>query len=257
MDKIISPTLQKTVAFYGDELVAIRDDGGQVFVSLRHMCQALGLNVQAQRRRIERHTVMQDGFMVAMMATIKGKRPSHVLRVDLVPLWLSGVDSSRVKDEIRAKLEQYQREAAKVLWEAFQEGRLSTEPIFDDLLQYDTPEVQAYKMIQGMLQLAKNQILIRAQIEDHEQRLEVIESHLGTPEQNVTPEQAMQISQAVKAVAHELGKRTKRNEYGGVYGELYRRFGVNSYKSLPANKFVDAMAWLNEWLQSIIDDSPF
>ena len=120
-------TLQKTVAFYGDELVAIRDDGGQVFVSLRHMCQALGLNVQAQRRRVERHTVMKDGFMVAMMATIKGKRPSHVLRVDLVPLWLSGVDASRVKDELRAKLEQYQREAAKVLWESFQDGRLSVD----------------------------------------------------------------------------------------------------------------------------------
>lgn len=67
----------------------------------------------------------------------------------------------------------------------------------------------------------------------------------------------MQISQAVKAVAHELGKRTKRNEYGGVYGELYRRYNINSYKILPKSKFEDALNWLNEWLQSMISDSPF
>ena len=33
------------------------------------------------------------------------------------------------------------------------------------------------------------------------------------------PEQASQISQAVKAVAMELSKQSGRNEYGGVYGE--------------------------------------
>ncbi|MCP5094319.1 MAG: hypothetical protein GY943_02070 [Chloroflexi bacterium] len=53
----------------------------------------------------------------------------------------------------------------------------------------------------------------------------LIEGQLGDTAHHITPEQAMQISQAVKAVAHELGKRSKRNEYGGVYGELYRRYG--------------------------------
>jgi hypothetical protein len=54
-----------------------------------------------------------------------------------------------------------------------------------------------------------------------------------------------------------LGKQTKRNEYGGVYGELYRRYGITSYKLLPAAKFEAAMKWLDEWLQSITGSTPF
>jgi hypothetical protein len=32
-----------------------------------------------------------------------------------------------------------------------------------------------------------------------------------------------------------------------VYGELYRRFGIASYKELPANQFDAAMDFLNDW----------
>lgn len=253
------PIEQKTVLFYDDELIAIRGSDGHVYVSIGQLCDALGLDRASQARRIRNNDILVDGYKGSVKLTYPdgGTQSSGVLRVDLIPLWLTGIRIKAVKNELKPKLKRFQREAAKVLWEAFQEGRLTTEPVFDDLLQYDTPEVQAYKMIQGMLQLAKNQILIRAQIEDHEQRLEVIESQLGDPDQHITPEQAMQISQGVKAIAHELGKRTKRNEYGGVYGELYRRFGINSYKSLPAKQFNAAMTWLNDWLQSIIDDTPF
>lgn len=79
----------------------------------------------------------------------------------------------------------------------------------------------------------------------------------GDPERFVTPDQVMQISQSVKAAAHKLGRRSARNEYGGVYGELYRRYGINSYKALPKGKFEDALNWLNEWLQSLVSDTLF
>jgi len=53
----------------------------------------------------------------------------------------------------------------------------------------------------------------------------------------VTEDQASQISQAVKAVALALGKASGCNEFGDAYGELYRKFGVASYKMLPARQF--------------------
>ncbi len=253
------PVEQKTVLFYDDELIAIRGSDGHVYVSIGQLCDALGLDRASQARRIRNNEILADGYKGSVNLTYPdgGTQPSGVLRVDLIPLWLTGIRLKVVKDEIKPKLKRFQREAAKTLWEAFREGRLTTEPIFDDLLQHDTPEVQAYKMIQGMLQLAKNQILIRARIEDHEQRLELIEGQLGHTDTLVTPDQAMQISQAVKSVAYELGKRSKRNEFGGVYGEMYRRYGINSYKALPKKKFESALGWLNDWLQTLIGDMPF
>jgi len=80
-------------------------------------------------------------------------------------------------------------------------------------------------------------------VSDLDERLHVLEEKLAPPEHAVTNAQASQISQAVKAVAIALGKQTKRNEFGGVYGELYRKFDVTGYKLVPAAKFEAVMAW--------------
>jgi hypothetical protein len=56
----------------------------------------------------------------------------------------------------------------------------------------------------------------------------------------------------------ELGKTTKRNEYGAIYGEVYRREGITSYKLLPAHRFETVMRWLAEWYKQVTDkDLPF
>jgi hypothetical protein len=87
--------------------------------------------------------------------------------------------------------------------------------------------------------------------------LETIEATLGDPGRHVSPDQASQISQAVKTVAIALGRQTKRNEFGAVYGELYRKFGITSYKQLPARRFQAAIDWLGEWHQNLTGDVPF
>jgi hypothetical protein len=117
--------------------------------------------------------------------------------------------------------------------------------------------VQAYQMAQAIVQLARNQILLEGRMSQAEYRLDTIEAQLGNPEKQVTPDQASQISQAVKAVALALGKKTKRNEFGACYGELYRRYGITSYKALPAHKFEDALNFLTEWHQNITTGVPF
>ncbi|MEZ4642091.1 MAG: phage antirepressor N-terminal domain-containing protein [Chloroflexota bacterium] len=267
----LTPIEQRTVSFYGDELTAIRASDGHIYVSVRHLCDALGLSRQAQVRRIKRDEVLVDGYKGgAIMAPPSatgvggGLQQAGLLRVDLVPLWLTGIRVSMVKEEIQAKLHRYKVEASRVLWEAFQEGRLTADPDFNALLTQNTPAVQAYQMLQAMARLARQQILLearqelqQAQLRDHEQRLESIEATLGDPGRTITPEQASQISQAVKAIALILSKRSGSNQYGSVYGELYRKFGITGYKLLPAHKFSEAITWLTEWHQSLVGEEPF
>ena len=263
--QVLQVVEQRSVQFLDDELIAVRAEDQHIYVSVRHLCSALGLNRRGQVQRIQRQAVLDAGHRKMEIATDGGPQGANMLRVDLVPLWLSGISTGRIKDEeIRSKLEQYQREAAKVLWEAFQEGRLTTDLSMDNLLQKDTPAAQAYRMAAAIMQMARQQLLLEAQLEshvtqlaDHEQRLEQVETILGDPKRHVSEAQATQVSQAVKAVAMALSKQTKRNEYGGVYGELYRRYEISSYKLLPVNKFDDAMAWLKEWLMGLTGESPF
>ena len=262
---------QKEVRFYDDSLIAVQAADGQVFVAVSQMCQVLGLNERSQRRRIQNHRILSNGFARGDISTPPspdgrggGRQEAGLLRVDLVPLWLAGIDVGKATEDVQPKLERFQLEAAKVLWEAFQEGRLTADPEFNALVESaaNTETVQAYQIAQAVMKLARQQILIEARlsgrldlhehkISDHDNRLEAIETSLTDSGRNVTPDQASQISQAVKAVALAQGKKSGRNEFGAVYGELYRREGVTSYKMIPARRFDQVMQWLTAWYQEL------
>ncbi len=257
MEKQLTTVEQKEVSFYEDELVAIRADDGHIYVSVRHLSDALGLNPTGQIRRIRRQAILDKACYKGYISTPGGPQAANWLRVDLVPLFITGLNTNSVREDIRPKLERFQEEGAKVLWEAFQQGRLTSSVSFDELLSKDTPAVKAYKQAMAILELARSQVMLEARLDDYGERLERIEAVLGDTGRFVTEDQASQISQAVKTVALKLGKKSGRNEYGAVYGELYRKFGVTGYKQLPASKFQQAMNWLNEWRDNIEGDLPF
>lgn len=259
---------QKLVKLYNDELLAVKAEDSQVYVSINQMCDALGIAAPMQRRRIRDHEILSEGYAFGSVLTEGGKQQAALLRVDLVPLWLIGIQINSVREDVRPKLKIFIQRAASVLAEAFQEGRLTADLSFDDLLNSGTPAAQAYKIAAAIMKMARQQLMLEAQLDthatqlaQHEQRLEEIESSLGDPRHFVTPDQAMQISQAIKVIATEIQKRTKQNEYGKIYGQLYRQFGITSYKQLPANKFDQAMNWLTDFYRQITgaigDDPPF
>ena len=250
--------VQKEVQFYDDRLTAVRADDDAIYVSITEVCGVLGLGAAAQRRRIEEHDVLGEGLARLTIETAGGPQSVYMLRHDLVPLWLAGVQGRAVREDVRPKLKQFQLRAAALLYEAFQEERLTADPAFDDLLRADSPAAQAYRMAQAMLQLARQQLLLEARLADagarldaHDVRLEQIESALGDRGRFITPEQASEISQAVKSIATALHKKSGRNEYGAIYGEFYRKFGIPSYRELPARRFDEAMRFLADWFAEV------
>ncbi|MEZ4645378.1 MAG: phage antirepressor N-terminal domain-containing protein [Chloroflexota bacterium] len=260
-ESALVPQLEKEVVFYED-MITIAVIAGEPYVPIRPITDALGLAYGSQYNRLQRDDVLARHVATIQMTAADGKQRSMVaLPLKMLPGWLFGIRAGHVKEELRTKVTRYREECFTVLWEAFQEGRLTADPGLDDLLATDSPAVQTYKMMLAMTQLARNQMLMEARLsgrlDQHEERLEQLEMQLGGADRSVTEAQAMQVSQAVKAIALELSKRSGRNEYGGVYGEFYRKFGITSYKLLPANKFQAAMDFLTEWHQSLVGDAPF
>lgn len=263
------PVEEKQVIFYEDELTAVlirEEEREEIFVPVRPIVEYLGLAWSGQYERIQRDTILTEAMrFVRVTRTNLGGNPNMVaLPLKFIPGFLFGITVNRVREELRERILRYQRECYDVLWEAFQDGRLTAEPEFSDLLDSDSPAAQAYKIAAAMMRMARQQLILEnrldhhtTRLDDYERRLEDVESTLGDPRRHITPDQASRISQAVKAVAMQLSKRSGRNEYGGVYGELYRRFGINSYKELPASRYDEAIDWLNDWLQTLISDSPF
>ncbi|MCP5098264.1 MAG: hypothetical protein GY943_22165, partial [Chloroflexi bacterium] len=265
--KAVVPVEQKTVVFYDDQITAVlieQDGKQQVYVPVRPLSDALGLAWSGQFERLGRDLVLSEvSISVRVTRTQDQAREMICLPLEYVNGWLFGIQANRVKTEVRERLLKYQRECYAVLHEAFQEGRLTADSPIDELLKTNSDAAEAYRMAAAIMKLARHQLLLEATQQQHGQRLDAHETRLEEIESAIAPgtavseDQASQISQAVKAVAMTLGKQTKRNEFGAVYGEVYRKFEVTSYKMVPKNKFDNVMKFLTEWHQSLVSDSPF
>ena len=80
-----------------------------------------------------------------------------------------------------------------------------------------------------------------------EQRLGAVERRIE-PADYLTDDPAAEMSQAVKGVAQLLTSRDpSKNHYQSVFGELYRRYRVSSYKRIRQDQFADVMRFLDDW----------
>ncbi|MFZ0548248.1 MAG: ORF6C domain-containing protein, partial [Candidatus Promineifilaceae bacterium] len=129
----------------------------------------------------------------------------------------------------------------------------------------DTPAVDAYKTALALVKLARNQVMLEARLSHHGERLDDLEKRLTNIEadmhddtRTIGEDEATQISQAVRAIGLTLTKTTGENQYGKVWGEFYRKFGVSKYRNLSLAKFGEAMKFLSDWYEQLTDESlPF
>jgi hypothetical protein len=263
------PIEQKQVDFYEDAITAVRLKDGRVFVPVRPIVESLGVDWNGQRRRINRDAVLSTKLATVDVTSTEGERQVRrgvlCLPLDYISGFLFGINASRVRGDLQAKVIQYQERCYQVLNEAFQEGQLTTDPSFDDLLKQASGDVvEAYQIAQAIMKLARNQIMLEVRLddhdhtlEDHSRRLETIEADMHQKDRYISESQAAQISQAVKSIAIAMGKKTGRNEFGATWGEFYRQFGIAKYRYLPVSKFDAALVWLSDFYQDLTGESPF
>lgn len=283
------PIEEREVNFYGDSITAALvdvEDTQQIYVPIRPLCEYLGLDWSAQYRRLKRDVVLSESLnSVAIMATQlpgvgKGRRELLCLPLELIPGWLFGIEATRIKVEQRDKIVRYQRECFKVLWEAFQADALNV----SDRVGFEagalpnestTPNstlMQIREMALAVAQLAEQQMVLEKKVDKtstlaltaHERLdkaalvVKELKERLGLVERKVAPQtlvsddQATEIMLAVKALAEHLGQHEPgKNYYQGVYQELYRRFGVHSYKSIRTEQLQSVMQFLEDWRKNI------
>jgi hypothetical protein len=124
------PIESKILDFYGDKITAALvevDDEQIVYVSLRPICEHLGLSWSAQLQRIRRDEVLNESLISVFITNTeigqrgKGRRELISLPLKLLPGWLFGLEANRVKPELKEKIIRYRRECYDVLWRAFKE----------------------------------------------------------------------------------------------------------------------------------------
>jgi hypothetical protein len=124
------------IDFHGHPLYTFEQDG-QVYVVMRPIADALGLEWSAQYRRIQRDDVLT---CVAIMATqiLPGDdqlREVMALPIDFMNGWLFGITASKIRPEYREPLIQYKRESYRVLYE-YWHGK-QTMPMIQSMKYWD------------------------------------------------------------------------------------------------------------------------
>lgn len=270
----------RSVAFHGDELIAVQQPDRTIFVQFGRLCENLGLNRSSQLRRIQRHEVLRTGLTVFVIETPGGVQPVQFLRVDLIPLWLSGLHASRVKDNIRDKLVRYQSEAAVVLWQAFKDEIVVSDTIaaapIDDVARQQLEQLAELgraitRMAEQQLDLQNRQQHVEIRLDSAARYMRAIETDLSrvstglegvdvrlavledrlVPGAAISEAQATEVSQRVKALAELLTQHdSAKNHYQAIFNELYRRFGVSSYKLIPQSRYASVLQFLEDWRAS-------
>jgi hypothetical protein len=237
---------QTRVSFYGEDIIALVDlDPNQIYVPVPALCDRLGLNAAAQERRIRQHAILDEGRRMLPVEVDGLVTRMACLRMDLVPLWLSGLSAADADPVVRERLVQMQREAASLLWQSFKPQGFSVEDALLPPRHEQSAAEQAYVAAAAMATLARHQLLVERTLDTAEL---VPEGH-GHPSQPPLADdpQAANLARAVRRIAQTLGERTRRNEYGGAYQGLHRQFGLSSYRRVHPSRLYEAMAWLERW----------
>lgn len=257
------PLEERSVNFYGDEVIAVLvevDGIEQVYIPIRPLCTYLGLSTDGQRQRIQRNRVLSKKVRIIHIGSSKmGGSPDMLcIPLDVLNGWLFGVDVNRVKEPLQERVLLYQEECYHILAEAFQlrtamtPAQSSSITVLEQLRDYGlalaqlaTDQIEMEKKIAHQGERLDKAALV---VGDIVKRLKYVERRVS-PGAIITEEQAMVLTQTIKALANLLTEQDPKrgNYYQSVMGELYRRFGITTYKMMPLNNYAEAFDFLEDW----------
>lgn len=194
-----------SVQFHGQTLITIQHND-EPHVAMRPIVEAMGLDWQAQLQRIKRHPVLAQGVVMITTPSDGGTQETNCLPLKLLNGWLFGIDTNRVKPDIRETILMYQRECYDALYRYWHEGQ-ATNPRF-------RPE-RTRKALPGKLTIeqqdaVKALVKSRVEIMPHEQQAKTaitcwsaIKSKFGVSYKEVPAEQFADVLSLVARL--ELG----------------------------------------------------
>ncbi len=154
--------------FQGDELDVLKR-GETLWISLRRICEYLGLDPEAQRQKLK--SKPWACTVIIKAHDISGRKQEILfIDIDSLPMWLATISTNKVRPQVKPKLISYQKEAAKVLRNHFF-GTKNIKKIKEDI---DILSFRRIKAASFLCEMHKNSIISNAYLSryiDHSRAL--------------------------------------------------------------------------------------
>ncbi|MGN0236765.1 MAG: phage antirepressor N-terminal domain-containing protein [Lepagella sp.] len=104
----------------GIEIATVRDEEHNFFVPVKPICEAIGVDPEAQRQRIMRHYILgSTAFTLKVVAADDKEREMLCLPLEYVYGWLFTIDANLVAEANRENVKRYQLECYQALYNYF------------------------------------------------------------------------------------------------------------------------------------------
>lgn len=225
---MLSPLALVPVSFHGQAIDCVRTPDGKVLVSIRRLCENLGLSYPTQWRKLQG----LDWACVAMMTTHdeSGRNQEMaMLPLDSVPMWLATIHATKVRAELRPALVRYQTECRDALAQHFGlggGGQVSVDALVARLDQRFAPV---------------------AAIDGMGARLKALEAKISSIELDgfINEDQKKEVDALIQRVAKDHNV-----DFRKVHGWLKIELKVSTFRYLLISRLDDALGYLRSLLKS-------
>jgi hypothetical protein len=164
-----------TLAAYLHPILAVRLPDARLGATLRSLCLILSLNLRGQQQRLRRDPALRKALVTAAVPTRQGPRDTDVLLAWAIPIWLVGLQSSRLTPEKQDLIRLLQEQAVQAIYQAFSAA------IQQDTLPEATPDDMQVDSLPTTQFDALNARVdrIERQIDQIEARVFSVEAHLS------------------------------------------------------------------------------
>jgi P22_AR N-terminal domain len=258
---VSEPIETLVVTFFEHPCLTARLRDGAIVVSIRDLCDAVGLNLSSQLRRLNADEDFRAAMHRLRVPTASGLQEQDFLRLEEVPLWMSSANRSRSTPVVQERLRYLRRYIVQQVHDAIAEAAGlpggSSRNIEDlrDLRRYD-------EAIAGLAERTKameeSQEKARQVWRDLEARVRRLEAERDQKKTAISSAQRGHIYQLVQIWAdarvkhHGMAPGAAR---AGCWAALKGKFKLSHYEDLPAAKYHEAVTFIRDAYQAITGES--
>jgi len=256
-EKFPQPSAIEKFKFRDDELDVTRTEDGDVAVPLRQLCDAIGVDTEAQRQKLKEAPWATTSIIKAVAED--GKiREIVCLHRRSIPMWSASISPNKVRPEVRDKLIAYQKECADVLADHFLGKRGASGVMFSQadptLLAILRSNTDAIAMMQEAQTAAEARILtiVSTQLKALESRFDHAPGgdfhtvHIGRTRASVVAGKMKHLVGLIVGDDESARASMRLCLYTQLFGHLGHTGRGRSIRAIPEPKYHVALAWFDE-----------
>lgn len=242
------PAETLVVTFFEHPCLAVRGADGTIYVSVRDLCDAIGLRTHGQLRRLRADEDLRDGLQTFRVTTAGGPQDQEFLILEFVPTWVSSVQRSRASITVRERLKYLRLFAIRETYNAFAhvaglpEGESRAIEDLRDLEQFDNAMTT---IAERQRAIEESQQKARSAWRDLDARVRALEEKVGGVISNSQRGHIYQLVQAWATARVAREPEVSRGEiFQACWGAIKTRYRLSKYEHLPAGQYADCVNYI-------------